>query len=185
MVYVDDQIWDFDLDAALRDISDERRAYALRFKHELGQRQCVLAYLLLKRALREVFGITENPRFTYGEHGKPTLIGHPDIHFNLSHCHEAVVCAVSDRPVGVDVESVGRYRESLVRYTMSEAEQQAIRESDDPPLTFTRLWTMKEARLKLTGEGLGHALAEVLADSSFHYETVVSVDRKYVYSLCQ
>ena len=44
---------------------------------------------------------------------------------------------------------------------------------------------MKEARLKLTGEGLGHALAEVLADSSFHYETVVSVDRKYVYSLCQ
>lgn len=185
MVYVDDRIWEFDLDAGLAEISEQRREQALRFKHELGRRQCVLAYLLLKRALREAYGITENPVFAYGEHGKPALVGHPDIHFNLSHCREAVVCAVSNRPVGVDVESVGRYRESLVRYTMSEAEQQAIREADDPALTFTRLWTMKEARLKLTGEGIGHALKDVLDDASFHYETVVSADRKYVYSLCQ
>lgn len=48
MVYIDEHIWDFDLDAALAEISEQRREQALRFKHELGRRQCVLAYLLLK-----------------------------------------------------------------------------------------------------------------------------------------
>ena len=183
MVYIEDHINDFDLDAALLEISEERREQALRFKHELGRRQCVLAYLLLKRALSEEYGITENPVFVYGEHGKPLLADYPDIHFNLSHCHEAVVCAVSDRPVGIDVESIRRYRESLVRFTMSEEEQQAIFEADDPALMFTRLWTMKEARLKLSGEGIGHNMATVLNDATVGFETVVSADRRYVYSV--
>ena len=42
---------------------------------------------------------------------------------------------------------------------------------------------MKEACLKLTGEGLGHALPTALADSSFRYETVVSSDGRYVWTV--
>lgn len=183
MVYIDEGIYDFDLSQALTEISSERREQALRFKHELGRRQCVLAYLLLKRALREEYGITQNPVFSYGEHGKPMLVGHPEIHFNLSHCREAVACAVSDRPVGIDVESVHRYKESLVNYTMSKREQQAILGADDPALAFTRLWTMKEARLKLSGEGIGNAMATVLDDPTAGYETFVAPDGRYVYSV--
>lgn len=183
MVYIDDHINGFDLEKALAEISEERREQALRFKHELGRRQCVLAYLLLKRALRKEYGIIENPAFTYGEHGKPLLVDHPNIHFNLSHCREAVACVLSDKPVGIDVESIHRYKESLVRFTMNEQEQQTIREADDPALAFTRLWTMKEARLKLSGEGIGHGMATVLDDPAVDYETVVSVDSRYVYSV--
>ena len=106
MVYIDEHIMDFDLGAALQLVSKQRREQALRFKFERGQRTCILAYLLLKKALHEEFGITANPVFEYGEHGKPIFVGHPEIHFNLSHCREAVVCAVSDRPVGIDVESI-------------------------------------------------------------------------------
>ena len=109
MVYIDEHIDDFDLPTALADISEQRRQQALRFKHEHGQRTCVLAYLLLKKALREEYGITDNPVFEYGEHGKPAIAGHPDIHFNLSHCREAVACVVSSHPVGIDVEAVTRY----------------------------------------------------------------------------
>ena len=183
MVYIDEGIYDFDLQRALTEISSERREQALRFKHELGRRQCVLAYLLLKRALCEEYGITENPIFSYGVHGKPLLAEHPDIHFSLSHCREAVACIVADRPVGIDVESVGRYHESLVRYSMSEREQQTIFGADDPVLAFTRLWTMKEARLKLTGEGLTSQLKNVLEGPGYSYETHVSNDRKYVWSV--
>ena len=71
MVYIDEHIMDFDLDAALQQVSEQRREQALRFKFERGQRTCVLAYLLLKKALHEEFGITGNPVFEYGEHGKP------------------------------------------------------------------------------------------------------------------
>ena len=132
MMYVDDHLWDFDLATALQEISAQRREQALRYRHELGQRQCVLAYLLLKRALREEFGIADNPVFVYGEHGKPVLADYPDIHFSLSHCREAVTCAVSSRPVGIDVESVRPLKESLVRYTMSETEQQKIFGAENP-----------------------------------------------------
>ena len=54
MVYIDEHIMDFDLDAALQQISEQRREQALRFKFERGQRTCVLAYLLLRKALPDL-----------------------------------------------------------------------------------------------------------------------------------
>ena len=105
-ILLSQDIWDFDLDAALSEISEQRREQAVKFKHELGQRLCVLAYQLLKQGLREAYGIEGNPQFEYNEHGKPAIVGHPEIFFNFSHCKEAVLCAISEQPVGVDVESV-------------------------------------------------------------------------------
>lgn len=184
MLYIDDHIWDFDLKAALLELSPERREQALRYRHELGRRQCALAYLLLKRALHEGYGITGNPRFNYGEHGKPLLADYPDIHFSLSHCREAVACAVSDRPVGIDVESIGRYREQLAAYTMSEDERAAIAAAASPEVAFTRLWTMKEALLKCSGQGIVDGLKTVLegVDENL-FTTVVDPSERYVYTV--
>ena len=64
-VLVSEEIWAFDLEAALKEISEQRREQALKFKHEQGQRLCVLAYQLLKQGLREEYGIEENPIFEY------------------------------------------------------------------------------------------------------------------------
>ena len=184
MVYIDEHIEEFDLQAALGEISEQRREQALRFKHERGQRTCVLAYLLLKMALQREYGITENPLFEYGEHGKPLLAGHPEIHFNLSHCREAVVCAVSRQPVGIDVESVREYKESLARYTMNEAELAEIAAAERPDVAFTRLWTMKEARLKWSGEGLSNNLKEALADAPrSDFKTTVDLSQRFVYTV--
>ena len=185
MVYIDEHIDDFDLQAALAEISEQRCKQALRFKFERGQRTCVLAYLLLKKGLREVYGLTENPLFEYGEHGKPSIIGHPEIHFSLSHCREAVACAVSDRPVGIDVESVQRYRESLAQYTMNDEELRLIAAAERPDVAFIRLWTMKEARLKLTGEGITNDMKTALDGDSWQFTTVERLDRNYIYTVCE
>lgn len=72
-IIVSEHIWDFDFQAALQQISEQRREQALKFKHEQGRRLCVLAYQLLKQALCEEYGITENPIFDYNENGKPSL----------------------------------------------------------------------------------------------------------------
>ncbi len=184
MIYIDDRIFEFDLTSALQQISSQRREQAVRFKHELGQRTCVLAYLLLKRALREEYGINENPVFEYNEHGKPSIVGHPDIYFNFSHCREAVVCAVSNQPVGIDVESVRVFKESLVRYTMNDDEVQLILSAERPEVAFTRLWTMKEARLKLTGQGIQDNLKTVLDEAHpKRYTTVECLEKGYIYTV--
>ena len=79
---ISEHIWGFDLQAALGEISEQRREQALKFKFEQGQRLCVLAYQLLKEGLRQEYGITDNPIFDYNEHGKPSIVGHPKIYFN-------------------------------------------------------------------------------------------------------
>ena len=185
MVYIDEHISNFDLKTALADISEQRREQALRFRYELGQRTCVLAYLLLKKALRQEYGITENPLFEYGEHGKPAIIGHPEIHFNLSHCREAVACAVSNRPVGIDVESVREYKDSLARYTMNDDELRTIAAAGRPDAAFIRLWTMKEAALKLTGRGITDNMKTVLPATGLTFTTVERLERNYIYTVCE
>lgn len=173
MTYIDDQIQQFDLVAALQAVSAERRAYALRYKHELGQRQCVAAYLLLQRALQQQYGIEGDLQFAIGEHGKPSLVGHPGIHFNISHCREAVACAVSDSPVGIDIESTRRYSPMLLDYTMNADERHQVTSAARPDEAFIRLWTMKEAVLKLTGEGISRDLHTVLTDRQYRFATVI------------
>ncbi len=182
-VLLSENITDFDLDAALANISEQRREQALRFKFDQGRRLCVLAYLLLKQGLRELYGITDNPIFEYNEHGKPAIIGHPEIFFNLSHCKEAVVCAISNRPIGIDVESIREYKECLVHYTMNEAEIKEIEAASNPAAAFIRLWTMKEAALKLIGTGISDNLKTVLTcHSELHYSTHTTPH--YIYTVC-
>jgi 4'-phosphopantetheinyl transferase len=172
MIYLDDDIAGFDFEASLPLLSEQRRQQALKFKHDQGRKTCAMAYLLLCRALREEYGISECPLFEYGEHGKPAIAGRPDIHFNLSHCREAVVCAVADCPVGIDVESIRDFSESLVDYTMNAREVAQIRQAADPRREFIRLWTRKEAVLKLSGRGISNDIKNVLADFTGTIETI-------------
>lgn len=183
-IFLSEEIWDFNLATALEEISEQRREQALKFKHELGQRLCVLAYQLLKRGLKEVYGIEENPLFIYNEYGKPSIAGHPEIFFNLSHCKEAAICVVSDRPVGVDVESVRSFNDSLVRYTMNEDEVREIEAAEDRAVAFIRLWTKKEAALKLEGTGICNDMKQVLCQEGLFFDTFTDHSNRFVYSLC-
>ena len=185
-VYINDQIESLDLTSALQQISSQRREQALRFKFEQGQRLCVAAYLLLKEALREQENIMDNPIFEYGEHGKPFIVGHPELHFSLSHCKEAAVCVLSRQPVGIDVESIGRYRDSVARYAMSDEELHQIHQSEHPEVEFIRLWTMKESLLKLTGEGINDNMKKKKKNiDSKQFTTIERLDKNYIYTVCE
>ena len=185
-VYINDEIEKIDLQGALQLISEQRREQALRYKFEQGQRLCVAAYLLLKQALLELEGITENPIFEYGEHGKPFIVGHPELHFSLSHCKEAAVCVLSRKPVGIDIESIGRYRDSVARYAMSDEELNEIQNSEQPKVTFIRLWTMKESLLKMTGEGINDKMKETLQGVNTEmFTTIERIEKNYIYTICE
>lgn len=136
-------------------VSEQRREKVLRYRFAAGRQQSLMAYRLLQSLLLEVYGIEEPPVFRELENGKPVIVGHEDIHFNLSHCKHGVACAVSDEPVGIDIESIpSELKDSLVEYIFSEREQQMLRSSASPTLLFAQLWTMKEAVVKLSGRGL-------------------------------
>lgn len=192
MIYLNDNIADFDLEAALPLLSEQRREQTLKFKYELGRKTCAAAYLLLCEGLRKEYGITEKPLFEYGEHGKPSLVFpllsplssllSTPIHFNLSHCREAAICILAQQPVGIDIESIRKYDDSLARYTMNDKELQRIASAERPDVEFIRLWTMKEAVLKCSGVGINDDIKNVLTGQE-NIETIVNLERGYIYSV--
>ena len=161
-IYIDENINDFDLDEAMTLLSEQRREQVARYKLEGPRRQAVAAYLLLRKALREMYGIHDAPVFEYDANGKPSILGHPEIFFNLSHCRKDVACVVADSPVGIDVEETCRFSDSIARYTLDDEEYESVVKVDNPSQAFIRLWTMKEALLKYTGEGLRRDIKTVL-----------------------
>ena len=80
-----------------------------RTEHSAGLR-------LLSAALDDCFGIyipAENlpAAIRTGTYGKPELISHPDIHFNISHSEDIAACALSRQEIGVDIEKIQPFRE--------------------------------------------------------------------------
>ncbi|MBP3824634.1 MAG: hypothetical protein ILA11_02780, partial [Butyrivibrio sp.] len=50
------------------------------------------------------------------ENEKPRIKGLRDVFFNISHSGEMVVLGISDKEIGVDVEKVKHFKESLINY---------------------------------------------------------------------
>lgn len=175
MIYLDDRIDLYPqelIDRWTAALPQWRKEQVLAMRHEAGRRQRLMAYRLLCRALRQEFGILEPPTFQYNEHGKPFLTG---VHFSLSHCKGAVACVVSTKPCGIDIEHIDRnISDSLIRYTMNEAEIAQISQAQDREVEFFRLWTTKEAVLKLEGTGIRDNMKDVLPHCPYTIQTRVT-----------
>lgn len=182
MIYLNDDIAQVDVERWLPMLSEQRRQRVVEYRHDLGRRTSLAAYLLLCEGLRREYGIAEPPVFALGEHGKPAIVGHDDICFNMSHCRGAVICAIDRWPIGADIEMVRTWNERLARYTMSDEELVAAGQSDRKDVALTRLWTMKEALQKRSGEGIRSDMTKVLC-GAVGVESAVCWSRGYVYSV--
>ena len=88
-----------------------------------------------------------------GINGKPQIEG---IYFNLSHSHDMVVCAVSQKEVGCDLEKIKEVKEKIAEHFFTKNEIAHLKLFDEKERIdeFFRIWTMKESYVKMTGEGL-------------------------------
>ncbi|MCL2031170.1 MAG: 4'-phosphopantetheinyl transferase superfamily protein [Oscillospiraceae bacterium] len=136
-------------------LSDQRREKISAYRFAEDRDRAAAAYLLLRLALWERYGVDAPPGFAYGGNGKPVLRDPPHIRFNLSHCRLAAACAVSDAEVGVDAQEVRPVSDALARRVLTAAEYAEFRASPRPDERFCELWTVKECLLKRTGQGIG------------------------------
>ena len=64
------------------------------------------AFNLLEEKLIEKFQFKkEDLKYKYGLRGKPYLEKSP-FNFSISHCNNIIVCIISERNVGIDIEEV-------------------------------------------------------------------------------
>ena len=125
----------------------------LAIKNPSARRQSVCARLALHPLLLEK-GIPPLP-ITRTANGKPCFAGNGNLHFSLSHSPLLVAAALSDEPVGIDVETERRGRDetAIVRRFFTEEEQRLWAQAPTSE-RFYALWTKKEAAAKLDGGGL-------------------------------
>ena len=117
-----------------------------RSGHEAGRE-------LLGKLYREVAG-EDAPEIAIADRGKPYFVEGP-WHFSISHTKDHVFCALSDEPVGIDAEEKERKIDlRLAEKILSPSEKVRFEGSADKRAALLRLWVLKEAAAKLTGEGL-------------------------------
>lgn len=181
-------------------VSIERCEKALRYKHLLGQWTTLKSYEMLLDLLRETGYEPDESAWQYNEFGKPSLPSGPE--FSLSHCRVGVVVAIDECPIGIDIETIRPYNDSLARRVMNEQEMRIIDEAavpldeasldgaadkslDERAVMFTRLWTQKEAVLKLRGTGIVDDLRDVLTGAPERLTTWVNKEKQYVLTIAE
>ena len=178
-----DSMGESQLAQALDAVSPARRAKALTYVNAIDRKLSVAAELLLRRALRDMC-ISQLPRIAEGEYGKPYFPDSPHLHFSISHCRLCVACAVSAKPIGIDVECIDSYAPDLAEAVLNAQEQREVLASPSPAEAFVRYWTMKESYLKLTGTGLTDDLPNLLSPmpQAWFHSTVCP--KGYVATVC-
>ena len=165
-------------------VSAQRREQALRYKHTFGQYCCLQSYKMLCELLAEwsrvhQLPINQQPIFLYNDYGAPYIEGGP--YFSISHCKRGIAVAVSENPIGIDIEAIRTFSPELMRKTMNEDEQLRITSSAIPEVEFIRFWTQKEALLKLQGTGIISELHHVLTHAHDVSWTEISpLDKGYI-----
>ena len=134
------------------------RGRVARFHFDQDRNAFAVAHALLRYGMDRVGGI--HPwQFRQMPGGKPVLVGDhlPKLHFNLSHSRSLAAVAISRTgPLGVDVEKVesARGREDVAGIAFSPAERALLKSLAGENDIFFTLWTLKEATIKATGQGL-------------------------------
>src|SRR5467141_2104611 len=153
--------------AAAELLSDGERQRATRFAFDRDRCRFVVARSRLRQLLGERLEVGADAlELAYGVRGKPALAGRfadSDLRFNLSHCDDVAVYALSHgREVGVDVEAVRVVpdADAIAAQMFSRRENEVYRTLDprDKPLGFFNCWTRKEAFIKALGDGLSYPL---------------------------
>lgn len=110
-------------------------------------------FLIAKRLHTQMRDIS----FRRSSSGKPECSGCSSVQFSISHSQSDIMCALSNAPVGVDIEHIGPlpYRAIAHRF-FTYGECCALFNTPDAFQLryFYRLWTLKESYFKMRGTGL-------------------------------
>lgn len=140
----------------------EKQERILRQRVKQNADNMLVGAALARHMIWETFRIpVSQQQIACGPYGKPYLRDYPNAHFNISHSGQYVACAVADWSVGIDVQVIGAYRPDVAVRVCSEGELAKIETSDNLATEFTKLWTQKEAYLKMLGCGIAGGIREL------------------------
>ena len=135
-----------DINKEYPQLSQYRKEKIKKLKQEKDKKLSLGAELLLIKAIKTYYPKTVLPlEIETNQFGKPMIKGADNLNFNLAHSQDIAVCAISDKPLGVDTEHISRVSEKIRDRYFTENEKK---------LDFGYIWTRKEAVVKAEGTGI-------------------------------
>lgn len=137
--------------------------------HSHAARIFLISRVLVKTVLADKLGISPHQvNIQLHPNGKPFVQGSKAVYFNLTHSADVIILAVTEEgEIGVDIEQVDREFEWMrVDSVLAPIEIEWIKENEltDSSSVFQRffqIWTLKEAYIKCTGEGMSRHLKKL------------------------
>lgn len=201
-----------EVDRLWRFLSEDERSRANQFKRAHLKRNFVAARGNLRELLARWLGCEpQEIRFNYSDRGKPylqNLSPFEEIYFNLAHSQDLALYVLSRHSaVGIDLEYINPNCDVMGiagRYFLPSEQKiiSALGDRQQQQLAFYRLWTLKEAYGKATGQGivnlldaidvslcLERPLGEVLEIAGWSLNLLnteeIAIDPSYAAALCK
>jgi 4'-phosphopantetheinyl transferase len=154
----------FDFTLAIRSISPAERERMKKFVYQRDRDLFVMRRFCIRSVIAGYFGASPaDVRLLRSPTGKPLFGGFEGRgvkdHLELSMSHtkgQAILAVATWAPVGIDIEfrDPTLNTEDIVNFCCSEHELEWFRQAQDRLSRFLKIWTAKEASLKLSGTGL-------------------------------
>ena len=143
---------DLDLEKSYELLPEKRQEKVDNFIFDKDKKLSSGVYLLLKKMLDEEN--IEDPIIKTEDDGKPYIINHDNIYFNMSHAGRMAACAISDSEIGIDIEKIDPLIDMKIAQTFFyNSEYENIKKSDSRVDEFFKYWVLKESYMKYTGLG--------------------------------
>lgn len=118
------------------------------FHQEKMQNQTKASYVLLKRMFAELQIDIDDKKIKANQYGKPYFVDVP-LFFNISHSKNLCAVAISDKPVGIDIQVVSKCNKKVAQRYFDKKSLLRLYISPNKNNAFTKGWTTYESTLKL------------------------------------
>lgn len=149
------------LDCAIKEKIDK--------KHSEKDKQLSLAgYILLWRTVKEMYN-KDTVKITFNEHGKPLC---DFCFFSISHSVDRIVCAISDAPIGVDIQQIREIKQRENYKLLSSKESIYVNEkTQNLSGRYIEVFSKKEAAIKMLGLSLGDGASIDVFSKKYNFKT--------------
>ena len=145
------------VDTLLKHLPEAGRTRVRNRQNRTSKLHTVAGELLARYSVGQYLGNTKPEiELIFGEKGKPHIANLSNVHFNISHSGNYVVCAVSEHELGIDVERIRKVNLRIAErfFSQPEIDDLMALDEDERMRYFITLWTIKESYLKAIGRGL-------------------------------
>lgn len=165
----------------LASVSSEKQERIKQLSKLEDAKRALLADILVRSIIANELKISRSRiEFEYNRYGKPYLKKNSFLHFNISHSGHWIVCAIDNKPVGIDIEKIIPVDLEIAAQFFSDEEYRLLM-AKSPEVRkqfFFDLWTLKESYIKAVGEGLSTPLKSFTVSFSGKDEIVIESENK-------